>query len=341
MATDWTLDDLRRWDERIREKADAFGLSVREQEFEICDRDQMLGYMAYGGLPAHYPHWSFGKQFERLKTLHEYGLTGLPYEMVINSDPCLAYLMRENSLCLQILTIAHVYGHNDFFANNLHFQHVRADLALGRAKLEAERIRRYVEDPSIGEARVEELLDAAHALALHLRRNPGVRKLSRREQEERALERARPRKDRYAAIHRAEEPREADLRRVPLEPDEDLLLFIRDHNAYLEEWQKDILTIVHEQSRYFLPQIETKIMNEGWASYWHSRSTSRAWRRRAGGRSRPRRRSSSFVKWTGTSRSCAVSSTKRRCASSTCSSTRSRRTSGWFRGSRTPTTGRR
>jgi stage V sporulation protein R len=271
MATDWTLDELRRWDERIREKVDAFGLEPREQEFEICDREEMLGYMAYRGLPAHYPHWSFGKAYERLKTLHEHGLTGLPYEMVINSDPCLAYLMRDNSLCLQILTIAHVYGHNDFFARNFHFQGVRAELAVSRAKLQAERVRRYVEDPSIGEARVEEIVDAAHALSLHLRRNPRVRKLSRGEQEERALERARPRRDPPAEIHARPEPGEADLTRVPIEPEEDLLLFIRDHNPYLEDWAKDVLTIVHDQARYFLPQIETKIMNEGWATYWHHR----------------------------------------------------------------------
>ena len=118
---DWSLKDLAYWDDAIRERVDEFGLRCYPQEFEICDHGQMLGYMAYHGMPAHYPHWSFGKSYEKTKTMYDHGVSGLPYEMVINSDPCLAYLMRDNSLCLQILTIAHVYGHNDFFANNFTF----------------------------------------------------------------------------------------------------------------------------------------------------------------------------------------------------------------------------
>src|SRR3954467_8024543 len=118
---DFSITDLERWDERIREKADQFGLDVYPQEFEICDHNDMLGYMAYSGMPSHYPHWSYGKSYEKLKTLYDYGVSGLPYEMVINSNPALAYLMRDNSLLLQILTMAHVYGHNDFFANNFTF----------------------------------------------------------------------------------------------------------------------------------------------------------------------------------------------------------------------------
>jgi stage V sporulation protein R len=271
MATDWTIADLQRWDERIRALAEGFGLALRAQEFEICDRDQMLGYMAYTGMPSHYPHWSFGKSFEKLKTLHDYGVTGIPYEMVINSDPVLAYLMRDNTLCQQILTMAHVCGHNDFFANNFHFQGSRPELSVSGFKLRADRVRRYVEDPSIGSRRVERVLDAAHALVLHIRRNPGIRRLTREQQEERALTRAQPRRDPHRAIRTPEEAEPVDLSRIPLEPEEDLLLFLREHNPYLAEWERDLLSIVHEQARYFLPQLETKIMNEGWATYWHHR----------------------------------------------------------------------
>lgn len=270
-GTGWTTEDLQGWDERIREQALRLGLRPNPQEFEVCDRGQMLGYMAYTGMPAHYPHWSFGKRYEKLKTLHDHGVTGLPYEMVINSNPVLAYLMRDNTLCLQVLTIAHVYGHNDFFRNNFHFQGSRPELTLGQFKLRAERVRRYVEAPSVGIVRVEEVLDAAHALSLNLRRNPAIRKVPRDEQEERALARALPRHDPHSSIRAPQEVQEPDLSRVPLEPEEDLLLFIRDHNRYLAEWERDLITIVHEQARYFLPQIETKIMNEGWASYWHHR----------------------------------------------------------------------
>ncbi|ROR29837.1 SpoVR family protein [Inmirania thermothiophila] len=263
MAGAVSIDELRRWDERIRALAERFGLDCYPQEFELCDHFQMLSYMAYSGAPAHYPHWSYGKAYEKLKTLYDHGVSGLPYEMVINANPSIAYLMRDNSLALHILTIAHVYGHNDFFKNNFTFRHTRPELAVAMFKLHAERVRDYIEDPSIGQDAVEEVLDAAHALALQCRRNLAVQR--------RAGEAERPApRDPWAAIH---PPRQAapapPPRRIPAEPEEDLLLFLRDHNPYLAEWQRDLLTIVHEETRYFLPQMETKIMNEGWASFWH------------------------------------------------------------------------
>ncbi|HEV2170813.1 MAG TPA: SpoVR family protein, partial [Candidatus Binatus sp.] len=94
----WTLNDLVEWDTRIRDKAAEFGLDCYPQEFELCDHYGMLGYMAYSGMPSHYPHWSYGKSYEKLKTLYDHGVSGLPYEMVINSNPAIAYLMRDNSL---------------------------------------------------------------------------------------------------------------------------------------------------------------------------------------------------------------------------------------------------
>jgi stage V sporulation protein R len=267
----WDVSDLEGWDERIRERVEAEGLDCYPQEFELCDHNQMLAYMAYSGMPSHYPHWSYGKSFEKLKTLYDHGVSGLPYEMVINSNPALAYLMRDNSLLLQILTIAHVYGHNDFFKNNFTFRSTRAEYTIPTYKAHAQRVRAYQEDPSIGLERVELILDAAHALSLQCRRNLAVKKLSDAAAREAAIEASQPRADPFHRIHRAQEHEEPDLRRSPLEPEEDLLLFIRDHNHYLSEWERDLLTIVHEQSQYFIPQIETKIMNEGWASYWHKR----------------------------------------------------------------------
>ncbi len=273
---EWSVADLERWDARIREKVAEFGLDVYDQEFEICDQEAMLGFMAYHGMPAHYPHWSFGKAFEQIKTMYDYGVQGLPYEMVINSDPCLAYLMRDNSLCLQLLTIAHVYGHNDFFKNNFHFRTATdAKETLAAFKARADRVRAYIEDPSIGAEEVERFLDAAHALAYNRRRDLAVRKLGLEEQRARILARHRPRPDPFAHLVAPEpEPEaelESELHRIPPEPEEDILLFIRDHNPRLAEWQKDLLTIVDEEAQYFIPQIETKIMNEGWASFWHHR----------------------------------------------------------------------
>ncbi len=263
--------ELAEWDRRIRAKARESGLRCFPQEFEICGHDQMLGYMTYSGMPSHYPHWSYGKAYEKLKTLYDYGVSGLPYEMVINSNPAIAYLMRDNTLLLQLLTIAHVYGHNDFFRNNFTYRSTRAELTVETFKAHALRVRRYAGDPSIGLEKVERVLDAAHALQWQCRRNLAIRKLGREEQAERALEAAHPRHDPFQRIHVRAPFKEPDLRKVPLEPDEDLLLFIRDHNPFLAEWEKDLLTIVDEEAKYFLPMMETKIMNEGWASYWHKR----------------------------------------------------------------------
>lgn len=269
MAANYTIDDLVDWDKKIREKVDEFGLACFPQEFELCDHTEMLGYMAYSGMPAHYPHWSYGKSYEKLKTLYDYGVSGLPYEMVINTNPSIAYLMRENSLCLQIMTIAHVYGHNDFFRNNFTFRHTRPELRIGDVKARADRVRDYVEDPSIGVAAVERVVDSAHGLSMQCRRNMSIRKLDDEDLQRRAIEAAEPTPDPYHRIHGRKEYVEPELHKVPLEPEEDILLFVRDHNTRLADWEKDLLTIVHEEAQYFIPQIETKIINEGWATFWH------------------------------------------------------------------------
>jgi stage V sporulation protein R len=270
MAVAYEVEELEAWDSRIRAKRDEFGLSSVPQEFELCDHNQMLACMAYTGMPSHYPHWSFGKAYEKLKTLYDYGVSGLPYEMVINSNPAVAYLMRDNTLLLQVLTIAHVYAHTDFFKHNFMFMSTRPELVVGSFKAHADRVRSYVGDPTIGAEEVERVLDAAHALSLQCRRNPMLRKRTREEEEELVLEASRVTRDsrRSDGTWSQVEP---ELRKVPLVPDEDLLLFIRDHNPHLADWEKDLLTIVHEEAQYFIPQFETKIMNEGWATYWHKR----------------------------------------------------------------------
>ena len=180
--------------------------------------------------------------------------------------------MRDNTLLLQILTIAHVYGHNDFFKNNFTFASTRAELTIEMFKAHAMRVRRYVEDPSIGVEKVERMLDAAHALSAG---NAGAiwrSASSATTSSSNALVEAAQSQDRSVSEHpRAREVHEPDIHKVPVEPDEDLLLFIRDHNPFLAEWEKDLLTIVDEEAKYFIPMMETKIMNEGWASYWHKR----------------------------------------------------------------------
>ncbi len=264
------MHDLEEWDKRIVELVERFGLNVYPQEFEICDHFEMLGYMSYSGMPSRYPHWSWGKSYEREKTLYDYGVGGLPYEMVINSNPCLAYLMRDNTDLLQILTIAHVYGHNDFFANNFTFTSgIDARYSLDMFKNHANRVRGYIEDPSIGQEAVEQILDAAHALSLQRSKNLAIKQLSQAEIAQRRWQAAQQPEDEFAEINPTPEYEAPELSKLPLEPEQNILQFIARYNPYLADWQRDLITIVDTEAQYFIPQIETKIMNEGWASYWH------------------------------------------------------------------------
>ena len=266
----FNIDELAVWDEKIKEIVDRYRLNCYPQEFEICDHNEMLGYMAYTGMPAHYSHWSYGKAYERQKTMYDYGVSGLPYEMVINSSPCLAYLMRDNSLLLQVLTIAHVYGHNDFFANNFTFTSgTDARHVLEMFKNQANRVASYMEDPSIGVEAVEAVIDHAHAICYQRSRNLAIRQLSEDEARMRAWERAQAGPDPWREIHPAQEYKAPDLSKTPVEPQENLLQFIAQYNPYISEWKRDLLHIVDSQTQYFMPQMETKIMNEGRASYWH------------------------------------------------------------------------
>lgn len=273
---DYSLRELEDWAKRIEDVACSLGVDFYPQEFEVVDYQTMLGLLAYHGIPSYYPHWSFGKAYERQATLYKYGLTYLPYELVINSNPSIAYLMNENSLPLQILTMAHVYGHNNFFKNNVNFQKgTRADLALEFFRASAERIRDYKADPSIGSEKVEECLDAAHAIMYNCSRIPGLEYIS---QEEKANQlKSWPRAnhhDQWAHLKKVDKESNQQIQSTnfPLEPEENLLLFMRDYSPKrLEEWQKDIITIVAKSFDYFKVQILTKIMNEGWATYWHSK----------------------------------------------------------------------
>ena len=262
---DWNLEELQKWNEKIEKKAKSLGLDFYPQEFDICDYNDMLGYQSYAGMPSRYPHWSYGKSFEKQRTLYQHGLTGLAYEMVINSNPCLAYLMIDNPLSMQILTMAHVYGHNDFFKNNINFSKTRPELALEMFKRHADRIRKYVETPGIGYERVEKILDAAHAIRFQCDRNIFIKRLSGQEQEENYFKSLNKPPEQWDHL----KERKTETIHFEPEPVNDVVMFIRDNQPFLEPWEKDILTIVHNETRYFLPQMETKIMNEGWATFWH------------------------------------------------------------------------
>ncbi len=256
--SDWTEADLLHWDEKITRVAEDLGLDWHPIDYEIIDYAEMLGAMAYTGLPTHYRHWSYGKQYERTHTLYNMGQTGLPYEMIINSNPSIAYLMRENALYIHILTMAHCVGHSDFFKNNRMFDETNPENIIDSFKSAAKYVRQLIEDPSIGIDRVEAILDAAHSIKYQVPRFPGI-KYKTREQ--------------IIAVEREKMKRNVDynpdLTRVPIRPEYNLLKFIAEHSQRLEEWERNLILIVEESSRYFIPQALTKVMNEGWACTIH------------------------------------------------------------------------
>ena len=269
MILEYTLKDLEKWNKKIEVIVNEIGLDYYPQEFEIIGYKDMLAYESYVGMPSSYPHWSFGKSYEKNSTLYKYNLSGLPYEMVINSDPCLAYLMKENTFLLQILTIAHVYGHNDFFKNNRLFKEgTIAANTVEMFKFHADTVRSFINDPSIGYEKVERILDAAHAIKYQTSRVVGEKRIPGEVLKQRILDEYKNNNEIHSNLDAYVKLDFPDINKIPLEPEDDILYFIIKYGD-IEEWEKSLLEIVRKETSYFLPQIETKIMNEGWASFWH------------------------------------------------------------------------
>ena len=260
----WSFEDLKTFDDRICEIALKHGLDWFPIVYETCDYYEMIGNMSYHGMPSHYAHWSFGKSFERTHQMYNLGAEGLPYELIINSNPSIAYLMRENPLYLQVLIMAHCVGHSDFFKNNKEFAHTEPERIVSKFRNARKRIQCYIEDPSIGIIKVEQILDAAHAVQFQTNRH-SRKYFSQEEKEEEILENWR------LAVKENSDLAIPDLKKIPAKPEYDLLGFVLEHCRFLEAWESDIIEIVREEANYFLPQMKTKIMNEGWASTWHYR----------------------------------------------------------------------
>ena len=261
--SDWSMSEILEWDKKICKLGEELGLDWYPIEYEICDYKEMIGHMAYTGLPTHYRHWSFGKSFDRIQTEYNLGMSGLPYEMIINSNPSISYLMTENPMPTHILTMAHCVGHSDFFKNNRMFIETGADTVIDRFKAAGKRINKYMEDPNIGIEAVEKILDACHAIKFQVPRSPGIKRRNHAEL-----------KEYYKKLMIQDKSGGWDdfnINKIPLEPDSNLLAFIADHNKQLEEWEKDIIHIVAQESLYFVPQACTKIMNEGWACMIHEK----------------------------------------------------------------------
>jgi stage V sporulation protein R len=278
--------NLRILKDEIEGYAREYGLDFYETIFEVVDGDDLNEIAAYGGFPTRYPHWSFGMAYEELKKGYEYGLSKI-YEMVINNDPCYAYLMRCNHVVDQKLVMAHVYGHCDFFKNNAYFGHTNRKM-MDEIANHGARIRNYVE--RFGEEEVESFIDRCmslddlidiHSVAIR-RRDEHSRydfttpttgddkQITRFKSKEYMDDYINPRKAlqaEEAALKKARE--QSGPQAFPDRPEKDVLLFLLEH-APLKAWQADILSIIRDEAYYFTPQGQTKIINEGWASFWHS-----------------------------------------------------------------------
>ncbi|MCM3662843.1 SpoVR family protein [Mesobacillus subterraneus] len=254
----------------ITEIAKGFGLDFYPMRYEICPAEIIYTFGAYG-MPTRFSHWSFGKQFHKMKLHYDLGLSKI-YELVINSNPCYAFLLDSNSLIQNKLIVAHVLAHCDFFKNNVRFQNTKRDMVESMAAT-AERIRKY--EIEHGKQAVESFLDAVLAIEEHIDPSLMRPKLAWSMDDEVDDEdppATSPYDDLWGLDAKKTETSETKKKKkFPPRPEKDLLLFIESYSRDLTDWQRDILTMMREEMLYFWPQLETKIMNEGWASYWHQR----------------------------------------------------------------------
>lgn len=272
------LNKLNEADRLIQQIVADFGLDPMPQEFDVVPAQKMLEIMAYR-LPVNYSHWSFGRDYEIERTKYEHGYS-VPYEVVFNSDPARAYLMETNPLPIQVLVMAHVYAHNDFMKNNRHFQITRRDMITSASEA-AQRLRGYEED--YGREAVERLIDAAMAIEWNIDPDELLRPETETEARERlygwskTLPPAGSFDDLLPEKKTIEREEKRLLRRkTPPEPTIELFKYIIENSTRrFEEWEKDVLNIVRNQALYFMPYRRTKIMNEGWATYWHEKIMNR------------------------------------------------------------------
>jgi stage V sporulation protein R len=273
--SEWTFDLIEQAHAEIRRVAEGFGLDTYPNQLEVITAEQMMDAYASVGMPVSYGHWSFGKQFLSTEKSYKRGHMGLAYEIVINSNPCIAYLMEENSLTMQALVIAHAsYGHNSFFKGNYLFRTwTDADAIIDYMVF----AKNYIADceQRYGIERVELLLDSCHALQNYgVDRYKRPAKISIAEERERQAERERYLQsqvnDLWRTIPRKTEAvQENTPNRFPSEPQENLLYFIEKYAPLLEPWEREVVRIVRKISQYFYPQRQTQVMNEGWATFWH------------------------------------------------------------------------
>jgi stage V sporulation protein R len=271
-------DDIKALEEAVApiwEIAQGLGLDPFPVHYELVPASIMYEFGSYG-LPGRFSHWSHGKMYNRMKTQYDYGLSKI-YELVINTNPSYAFLMDGNSVLQNKLVMAHVLGHCDFFKNNAYFATTNRRM-VETASLNAGRIRQY--EFEHGLPKVEKFLDAALSIQEHIdpteARRPEIAHKDRAREKQHAatpvLTRTSPYEDLFALTGENKPPAIAVPQQdAPAQPEKDLVGYIMHHSHHLEPWQRDILGIVREEMLYFVPQMQTKIANEGWASYWHAR----------------------------------------------------------------------
>jgi stage V sporulation protein R len=274
--SDWSFELIDRYHEVIKATAARFGLDTYPNQLEVITAEQMMDAYASVGMPVNYRHWSYGKEFIATEKNYRRGHMGLAYEIVINSNPCIAYLMEENTMAMQALVIAHAaYGHNSFFKGNYLFRMWTDASSIIDYLVYAKNYIAECEERH-GLDAVEELLDSCHALMNH-----GVDRYRRPSRKSLADE-LRLRKDREAHAQsqvnelwrtlpkKVEKDDDApEAKRFPQEPQENLLYFIEKNAPLLEPWQREVVRIVRKVAQYFYPQRQTQVMNEGWATFWH------------------------------------------------------------------------
>ena len=274
-GSEWTFKALEDFEREIGKiAAERYRLDTYPNQIEIISADQMMDAYSSVGMPVGYHHWSFGKQYLGTEQRYRKGHIGLAYELVINSDPCIAYLMEENTLTLQALVIAHAcFGHNSFFKGNYLFREWTDASAIVNYVLFA---RNYIAEceERHGVDTVEALLDSCHALmnlGVDRFRRPGP--ISPDEEKQRQKEREdylqRQVNDLWRTIPKKEKEKKEKWPRFPPEPQENLLYFIEKNAPLLEPWEREIVRIVRKIAVYYYPQRQTKVMNEGWATFWH------------------------------------------------------------------------
>ncbi len=260
--------------DRMVELARGYGLDFYDMRFEVVPADVLYTFGAYQGMPTRYSHWTFGKFYYRMKVDYDLGLSRI-YELVINSDPCYAFLLDNNSLVENKMVCAHVLAHCDFFKNNAMFKHTPRNMVDSMAA-SAERFRAY--EMQYGKVAVEEFLDSVLAIQEHIDPSETARqqRLIRpsdgdRNEASKDNRRLSPYDDLFSLDERLSTQQRKEKPRDIVHPQKDLLLFLVHNSKTLTDWQRDVLTVLREEMLYFWPQIETKVMNEGWATYWHQR----------------------------------------------------------------------